>query len=389
MITSKDAYDTFNTLARPEDFSPIGRACFGAIQEFYELDPSVRQCSRSIIESRIIGRLSSESHERAFRSYLASIPQAVSVANVERSIREVHRKGVASKLVLALANGAPDVDVTKLFRDYEAGESSEVSSEASLVDVLDTTDLTTDEVKPNEQFIRLWPKQLNDRLDGGALRGHHILVFARPETGKTLFAINLCNGFLKQRLHVLYVANEEPAAHVRDRIRGRLLKLSKAELRTDRRGAADRLDKALLGTLRIAGNTTNFGAVRRLLRDRAGVDVVILDQVRNMRMKAESRANELEAAGIEARALAKDFNCLVVSITQAGDSATGKVYLEMSDVDSSKTGIPASADLMIGLGTNEAMRASGQIGVSLPKNKLSGVHDKFLVSVNMATGVIE
>lgn len=116
---------------------------------------------------------------------------------------------------------------------------------------------------------------------------------------------------------------------------------------------------------------------------------MILDQIRNMRLKSDSRTSELEAAGIEARSIAKDFNVLVVSITQAGDSATNKVYLEMSDVDSSKTGIPASADLMIGLGSDEAMKLNGLMGISLPKNKLSGLHDKFTVTTNFQTGVIE
>jgi hypothetical protein len=115
---------------------------------------------------------------------------------------------------------------------------------------------------------------------------------------------------------------------------------------------------------------------------------VILDQLRNMRVKSEGRTAELEAAGREARAIAKDFNVLVVSITQAGDSASGKAFLEMSDVDSSKTGIPASADLMIGLGADDIMKSNGILGLSLPKNKLSGLHDKLTVTVNYSTGVL-
>jgi len=60
----------------------------------------------------------------------------------------------------------------------------------------------------------------------------------------------------------------------------------------------------------------------------------------------------------------------------------------MSDVDSSKTGLPASADLMIGLGMDHTMQANGMLGISLCKNKLSGDHAKFTVSVNYQTGVI-
>ena len=87
-------------------------------------------------------------------------------------------------------------------------------------------------------------------------------------------------------------------------------------------------------------------------------------------------------------ALAKEFGVLVISVTQAGDSATGKVYLDISDVDSSKTGLPASADLMVGLGADEAMKANGLIGFSLCKNKMSGDHAKFTCSINYSTSVI-
>ena len=241
--------------------------------------------------------------------------------------------------------------------------------------------------KDSNDYIKLWPKSLNEKLDGGALKGHHILLFARPETGKTLFSINLCCGFLNQRLSVLYIGNEEPSADIRDRIRARLLKQSKAWVRTNRRESVDQLRNLSIGRIQVA-ESNSFGELRRILA--ADVpDVVVIDQIRNMRLKSESRTAELEAAGIEARAIAKEFDVLVISVTQAGDSASNKAYLDMSDVDSSKTGMPASADLMIGLGADEAMKLNGLMGISLPKNKLSGMHDKWTVSVNFSSGVIE
>jgi archaellum biogenesis ATPase FlaH len=389
MLANRGTHELFERIGSYEDFSPLGRTVAGAIREYYDLDPNVRSCSFDLIESRLLGRITNPKHEAPLREYLRGLSGDVSTANVERSIRDLHRKSVGGKLSLALANGAPEDEVSKLVAEYtraDAGNDPGGDAQDRLVDVLDTSDLTA-EGGNDVEFIRMWPKALNDRLDGGALRGHHVLVFARPETGKTLFAINLCAGFLHQKLSVLYVGNEEPVADIRDRVRGRLLKITKAELRRDRVASADRLAKASLGTLRIAEGTT-FAGVRDALKT-FRADVVIFDQIRNMRLKSESRTAELEAAGIEARAIAKEYNALVVSITQAGDSATNKVYLEMSDVDSSKTGIPASADLMIGVGADEAMKLNGLLGLSLPKNKLSGIHDKFTVSANFATGVIE
>jgi archaellum biogenesis ATPase FlaH len=387
MLANRSTHELFERIGSYEDFSPLGRTVARAIDEYYNVDPDVRSCSLDLIEERLLGRITNPKHEAPLREYLRSLSQGVSVANVERSIRDLHRKSVGGKLSLALANGAPEDEVEKLGAEYfAAAPRTEADRSDDLVDVLDTSDLTA-EGDNDVEFIRLWPKALNDRLDGGALRGHHVLVFARPETGKTLFAINLCAGFLHQKLAVLYVGNEEPVPDVRDRVRGRLLKTTKAAIRGDRAATAARLAKADLGTLRIAEGTT-FAGVRDTLKT-FRADVVIFDQIRNMRLKSESRTSELEAAGIEARAIAKEYSALVVSITQAGDSATNKVYLDMSDVDSSKTGIPASADLMIGVGADEAMKLNGLLGISLPKNKLSGIHDKFTVTANFSTGVIE
>jgi archaellum biogenesis ATPase FlaH len=385
MLKDKKSYDTFESIGDRETLSPLGRTVFGAVGEYYGLDPDVRSCSRELIEERLLQRITNPKHVAPLKEYLRGLPSDISGANVESHIRELHRRCVDGKLSLALANGQSEEEIQKLIVERGKSETALAVSESSLVDVLCTDDLTSED-QSNVNYIKLWPKQLNDRLDGGALRGHHVLVFARPEQGKTLFAINLCAGFLYQKLSVLYVGNEEPTADIRDRLRGRLLKTSKASIRGNRAESARRLALVELGSLRITEGTT-FASVRACL-DADKYDVVLLDQVRNMRFKAESRTAELEAAGIAAREIAKDFGVLVVSITQAGDSATNKVYLEMSDVDSSKTGIPASADLMIGLGSDAAMKLNGLMGISLPKNKLSGLHDHFTVTCNFSTGEV-
>jgi hypothetical protein len=390
MLKDRKAYETFQRVGNESDFGPIGLLVTRAVGEYYECDPGAGDCSRDFIAERLLRDIKNPKHEGPLRDYIQGLPGDASGANVARELRELHKQKVGGRLSLALANGAAEEEIQKLLSDYQRGSEQVLPGPGpgALVDPLDTSDMT--EEKGNVEYIQLWPKPLNDRLDGGALRGHHVLVFARPETGKTLFAINLTCGFLHQKLNVLYVGNEEPVQDVRDRVRGRLLKVPRSAIREDRSGAlAGRLAKAPIGQLRIAADATSFAGVRGTLTSAdPAFDVVILDQLRNMRVKSEGRTAELEAAGIEARAIAKDFNVLVVSITQAGDSASGKAFLEMSDVDSSKTGIPASADLMIGLGADDIMKSNGILGLSLPKNKLSGLHDKLTVTVNYSTGVL-
>lgn len=108
----------------------------------------------------------------------------------------------------------------------------------------------------------------------------------------------------------------------------------------------------------------------------------ITDQIRNLVVKSENRTNQLEAAAQSQRDIAKRNAAAAFSITQAGDSASGKAVLEMGDVDGSNTGIPGACDVLIGIGGTEEQLAQGIRVLSLSKNKLGGDHANFPVKFN-------
>jgi hypothetical protein len=91
--------------------------------------------------------------------------------------------------------------------------------------------------------------------------------------------------------------------------------------------------------------------------------------------------NQLEAAATAIRNIGKQANVLAVSVTQAGDSASDKLILDQGDVDFSNTGIPAQADLMVGIGVDAQHEAEGIRVFNLPKNKIGGVHEHFPVRI--------
>jgi len=391
ILDSRSIYETFTGLGDVESFSPLGKLLVGAVGEYYKLDANVQSCDRDVVCERIIRGLPNPKHQTTFREFMCSLPRDVSAPNVTFEIRELRRQHVGQKLSLALANRSDAGIVSGLLEEYrnlvDGHGDNQSDSKPELINVLDTEDLSH-AVDDSEGRIKLFPKALNDRCAGGARAGHHILLFARPENGKTAFAINLCAGFLKQGLSVLYVGNEEPAEDIRDRVRARLLKIPRETLNANRDRAASAL-KALGGAAFIVApmHPGSPQQISKLLESRP-FQVLVIDQLRNLSVKADTKVGELETAAKEARALGKKHNVLVVSITQAGDSATNKVYLGMSDVDSSKTGIPAAVDVMIGLGSDDGMKLNNLMGISLPKNKLSGNHESFTVSVDFSTGVI-
>jgi hypothetical protein len=84
------------------------------------------------------------------------------------------------------------------------------------------------------------------------------------------------------------------------------------------------------------------------------------------------------------RNIAKKYDAVAITVTQAGDSAEGKAVLDMGDVDSSNTGIPGACDVLLGIGATEQHKEQGLRILSLSKNKLGGVHDSFPVRFNPA-----
>jgi hypothetical protein len=95
----------------------------------------------------------------------------------------------------------------------------------------------------------------------------------------------------------------------------------------------------------------------------------------------------LENNGIAVRNMLLQYGLIGLSVTQAGGSAEGKLWLEMTDLDGSKTGLPGTLDLQLGLGFNEDLKARNQRALSFCKNKLSsepGSTEGIIVDVNFS-----
>ena len=386
IMAQRQVYDTWKAHGDDAAISGLSKHLLQAIDSYYETDRGIQQCDRELIVERIIRGLPNPKHQTAFREFMRGVPEDPSCDNVIRDIQEIKKERIQGELSLQLANRGPQDTIDSLIAEYRSISDGHATDEAGSASEL--IDLATHILNPPEedkkQRIKLLPTALNEAVSGRCGKGNHILIFAYTNTGKTTFTVNMVAGFVQQGLRTLYVFNEEP---VMEKIAGRLLKVDPnevASLPEERKAKlASIKDKIILAKL------DSFVAVRKIL-DSAEVpyDVVVLDQLRNMRVKSESRTIELEAAGIEARAIGREHNVLVVSVTQGTANAETKVYLEKSDVDSSKVGIPGAMDLMIGLGADPAMRANGLLGVSICKSKF-GPDARFTVTANFSTSVIQ
>jgi hypothetical protein len=180
----------------------------------------------------------------------------------------------------------------------------------------------------------------------------------------------------------LYIGNEDPIADIQMRLASNISGLTKHEIQADPEGAMYGLAGSGVENFHIAGMSPgSFPQIRKLVT-RYKPHVVILDQLRNLDVKLDSRTQALERAATEARNLGKRDSCVVVSIAQAGDSASGRRVLTRGDVDGSNVGIPGQLDAMVGIGATAEEEERGFRTISFPKNKLSGDHRQFSCTFN-------
>lgn len=232
--------------------------------------------------------------------------------------------------------------------------------------------------------IRIKPKSLANRIGGGLIPGNHVLIYAIPNMGKSAMVVTITASMAMEGWRVLIIGNEEPAAQYWVRFIQALSGRTREVVLNDYQASKNAALKHGLNNITIVtaapGNKTQIEG----LIEKYKPHCLVIDQLRNIDIgKAESRTNQLEAAANFGRNMAIKHKIVVISVTQAGDSARGKSILDMGDVDYSNTGIPAAMDLMIGIGGTEEQIASGVRVISLPKNKLTAQHDNWPVRLNI------
>ena len=382
IIKDRSAFDRIIKHVGPEDFTEQGRMVFESVVDYYDNDSSSSSVDVELLGEAVARRVSADKHKHVFKELVNSISMLqTSPANVVSDLLQTKLDVTGRQLASALLGGENCDELLREYQDildstgFDDGEEPEDDRIGYSVEELVSANFGTD------NLVRLAPLSLNRRLDGGVKPGHHVILFARPEMGKTMAVIEMMAGFVAQDLTVLYVGNEDPVADINMRIVNRLTGMTKLEV-INKPKEADKIARTA-GYENIILHSATPGTVREIrgLIEKYKPEVLILDQLRNVDMKQDNYVLSLENAAKAARQFAKGHDLVCVSVTQAGDSAAGKAVLDMGDVDFSNTGIPSQADLMIGLGANDQHAKNGEIVYSLPKNKISGRHEFFACQV--------
>ena len=369
VVQSREAFIEVLSTEIDGDFSDLVQIVWDEIKDYYNTDPNADFVDKEILTKRLVRK--HKKHGELFSNFIKAL-EDVSVLNVIQEVIDVKLEAVRHKLAQELVAGK-DNKIDPLLEEYNKLRLGKLDTEENKTEVYQDTNIgaiLTETVNNNR--IAILPVSLNEQLNGGALRQHHIVVFAPTEMGKSLFALNLAYGVLKQGLKVLYCGNEDPSTDMIYRFMWRVTGMTSTEIQKEPEKAQEILDAKGFKNFIFAEMAPGTPREIEELIKEYEPDCLIVDQIRNLDMGEDGKTLSLEKAATFMRKMGKMYDLVPVSLTQAGDSATGRAFLRRGDIDFSNVGIPGTADLLIGIGATEEMETHGERMLSLVKNKIGG-----------------
>jgi len=216
----------------------------------------------------------------------------------------------------------------------------------------------------------------------GVNSGHLIEIGARPNTGKTSFHASLIaspQGFAHQGANCIVLCNEEGYHRVGARYLTAATGMTMKEIKDNPTKARD-LYAPVKERIKIKDATSRDMAWVESICKTYKPDIVLLDMGDKFAKTAGfARTDEaLKANAVHARMIAKQHECAIFYMSQLSADAEGKVLLNQSMMEGSRTGKAAEADLMILIAKNPPVdgqeEEDTQRHLNVVKNKLTGWH---------------
>jgi len=244
-----------------------------------------------------------------------------------------------------------------------------------------------------------------NRITKGGLPSKSLnIAIAGTGVGKSLFMCHVAASTLMQGKNVLYITMEMAEERIAERIDVNLMDITMDELHDLPKQMFDtsieKLRKKTEGKLIIKEYPTasaHSGHFRALLKELSikknfKPDIIFIDYLNicaSSRMKGMGGSinsySYIKAIAEELRGLAVEFDLPIVSATQT--TRTGFVSSDIGLEDTSESfGLPATADFMFALISNEDLEELGQIIVKQLKNRYNdpNTNKRFVVGINRA-----
>ena len=290
-------------------------------------------------------------------------------------IEAVHKRNLAHKVAVIatdIFNGQDKSfnEIKQLLDNTEGDADEHESVTEDIPELIESLDIQT-------KFEFNLPS-LHEQVPGVG-PGNLVIVFARPESGKTAFWVNLVGGlqgFASQGAKVCALINEEPAVRTQMRVINAHTGMTRDEI-------VDNMDLAKEKWKEIKDNVKLMDTVDWTIDDVDSFcssnkpDILIIDQLDKVGMTGNfTRTDEkLRAVYTGAREIAKRHECCVIAISQASAEAHNRDSISFDQMENSKTGKAAEADLIIGIGRNANTDTDNKTRtLCVSKNKINGYH---------------
>ena len=243
-----------------------------------------------------------------------------------------------------------------------------------------------------------------DKITKGGLPSKTLnIALAGTGVGKSLFMCSMASSVLLQNKNVLYITLEMAEERIAERIDANLLNVNIQDIIDVPKQIFETkitdIQRQTQGELYIkeyptaSAHAGHFEALLKELQLKKNFvpDIVFIDYLNictSSRYRPGSNVNSytvVKAIAEELRGLACKYNLPIVSATQTTRSGFSSTDVSLTDTSES-FGLPATADLMFALISNEELESMGQILVKQLKNRYNdlSMHRKFVVGIDRA-----
>jgi len=243
-----------------------------------------------------------------------------------------------------------------------------------------------------------------DKITKGGIPNKTLnIALAGTGVGKSLFMCSFASSCLLQGKNVLYITLEMSEERIAERIDANLLDTPIQDIveipRPMFETRVNNVQKKTTGSLFIkeyptaSAHAGHFDSLIRELQLKKNFkpDIIFIDYLNicnSSRYRAGSNVNSytvVKAIAEELRGLAVQYNVPIISATQTTRSGFSSTDVSLTDTSES-FGLPATADLMFALISNDELEQMGQIMIKQLKNRYndSAIHRKFVVGIDRA-----
>jgi len=300
---------------------------------------------------------------------------------------------VAQEVLSKLFQQVVGEDIANLGFDYVNGDKSSLEPLRQLLEQygddftpdlnIEWDDIDMDTLLLRNDLEARWTFNIPSltRKVEGVNAGHLIEIGARPNTGKTSFHASLIaspGGFAQQGANCIVLCNEEGYHRVGARYLTAATGMTMQEIKKNPAKARE-LYEPVKNRIKIKDATgRDMNWVESICKSYKP-DIILLDMGDKFAKGGYARQDEsLKANAVHARQIAKQHECAVFYMSQLSAEAEGKVLLNQSMMEGSRTGKAAEADLMILIAKNPVVdgqeEEDTQRHLNVVKNKLSGWH---------------